>query len=136
MDKIICFLNVSYARLLYLSIENSYSGVVLLLFRQATILKRLCHPSLIQMLGVGIQPRVIILELAPLGSLGSLLKNGMNLSRGLQHRVILQVSISQGHFACQHVVGSSFSLVRHTVISQFHTSQCPPLHHTLGRFLG
>lgn len=61
---------------------------------QATILKRLRHPSLIQMLGVGIQPRIIILELAPLGSLGTLLKNGMNLSRGLQHRIISQVKLS------------------------------------------
>ncbi|XP_074645015.1 leucine-rich repeat serine/threonine-protein kinase 2-like [Tubulanus polymorphus] len=60
--------------------------------QEVTILRRLQHPSLIEMLAVGLRPRVILLELAPLGSLGGLLKTGRALSRRLMHRIATQVS--------------------------------------------
>ena len=37
------------------------------------------------------KPWALIMELAPLGSLSSLLNNGQALSRGIQHRIALQV---------------------------------------------
>ncbi|XP_064633559.1 leucine-rich repeat serine/threonine-protein kinase 2-like isoform X2 [Lineus longissimus] len=60
--------------------------------QEVTILRRLQHPSLIQMLGAEIKPMVLVLELAPLGSLGVLLKQGTAPSRGLQHRIATQVA--------------------------------------------
>ena len=62
-----------------------------MLRQEVTILRHLKHPSLISMLGVGTQPRVVVLELASMGSLGSMLKAGRALGRGLQHRIALQV---------------------------------------------
>ena len=54
-------------------------------------LRNLRHPSIINMVGVCMKPWALIMELAPLGSLSSLLNNGQALSRGIQHRIALQV---------------------------------------------
>ena len=54
-------------------------------------LRNLRHPSIINMVGAGMKPWALIMELAPLGSLSSLLNNGQALSRGIQHRIALQV---------------------------------------------
>ncbi|XP_069115691.1 leucine-rich repeat serine/threonine-protein kinase 2-like isoform X2 [Argopecten irradians] len=60
--------------------------------QEATVLRCLNHPSIVSLLGVSFQPRVIVLELAPKGSLGNVLKSGRPLDRILQHRIALQVA--------------------------------------------
>lgn len=49
------------------------------------------HPSLVSMIGVALRPWVLVLELAPMGSLGTLLKKGFALNRLMQHRIAIQV---------------------------------------------
>ena len=61
------------------------------LYLQLTILRRLNHPSLISLIAVGLHPWMLVMELAPLGSLGNLLQSHRSLSRALQHRIALQV---------------------------------------------
>ncbi|XP_046571062.1 leucine-rich repeat serine/threonine-protein kinase 2-like [Haliotis rubra] len=64
-----------------------------MLRQEATILRRLNHPSVVSLISVGLRPsRVVLLELAALGSLGSLLKGNKPLSRSLQHRIAVQVA--------------------------------------------
>ncbi|XP_071082435.1 leucine-rich repeat serine/threonine-protein kinase 2-like [Haliotis cracherodii] len=64
-----------------------------MLRQEATILRRLNHPSVVSLISVGLRPsRVVVLELAALGSLGSLLKSNTPLSRCLQHRIAVQVA--------------------------------------------
>ncbi|XP_021358112.1 leucine-rich repeat serine/threonine-protein kinase 2-like [Mizuhopecten yessoensis] len=60
--------------------------------QEATVLRCLNHPSIVSLLGVSFQPRVIVLELAPKGSLGNVLKSGRPLDRIMQHRIALQVA--------------------------------------------
>ena len=49
------------------------------------------HPSVVSLLGVSIQPRAIVLELAPLGSMATVLKGKSPLDKMVQHRIALQV---------------------------------------------
>ncbi|XP_022097759.1 leucine-rich repeat serine/threonine-protein kinase 2-like isoform X2 [Acanthaster planci] len=63
-----------------------------LLRQEVTILRQLQHPSLVSMEGVGLNPRVLVIELAQLGSLASVLRNKKLTSRSLQHRIALQVA--------------------------------------------
>ena len=59
---------------------------------QATILRCLSHPSVVSLVAVGIRPPVILLELAPCGTLGTLIKKGTrDLKMPLQHRIATQV---------------------------------------------
>ncbi|CAH1784290.1 unnamed protein product [Owenia fusiformis] len=60
--------------------------------QEVTILRRLNHPSILSMVAIGLHPRVLVLELAPLGSLGSLLKAGRTITRHIQHRIAVQVA--------------------------------------------
>ena len=41
--------------------------------------------------GVGLNPRILVMELAPLGALNMLLANGRIKNRSLQHRIAMQV---------------------------------------------
>lgn len=61
-----------------------------MLFVQVTILRSLRHPSVVSLLGVSIQPRAIVLELAPLGSMATILKRKSPLDRMARHRIALQ----------------------------------------------
>lgn len=63
-----------------------------LLRQEVDILTKLHHPCLINITGVSLRPRMLLLEYAPLGNLDSALKSGRGrLSRGMQHRIALQV---------------------------------------------
>lgn len=62
-----------------------------LLRQEVPFLANLRHPSILTLYGVCVRPRALVLEIAPLGSLNSLLSKGEVLSRGLQHRIALQV---------------------------------------------
>lgn len=69
----------------------------MLLF-QVTILQQLDHPSIVSMVGVALRPRVLVLELAPMGSLGLVFKSRRILPRQMQHRIVLQVTVSHTKF--------------------------------------
>lgn len=63
-----------------------------MLRQEVTILRSLRHPSVVSLLGVSIQPRAIVLELAPLGSMATILKRKSPLDRMTRHRIALQVT--------------------------------------------
>lgn len=62
-----------------------------LLRQEVDILTRLHHPCLITLVGVSLKPRMLLLEHAPLGNLAEMLVSGRGLSRGMEHRIALQV---------------------------------------------
>lgn len=78
-------------------IKNGGIDANRLLRQEVDILTKLHHPCLINITGVSLRPRMLLLEYAPLGNLDSALKSGRGrLSRGMQHRIALQVSNFNG----------------------------------------
>lgn len=57
-------------------------------------MRHLQHPSVIDLVGVQLEPRLLVMELAPQGSLRSLLERQEPLFRPVQHRIAAQVMLA------------------------------------------
>ncbi|GFO07401.1 leucine-rich repeat serine/threonine-protein kinase 2, partial [Plakobranchus ocellatus] len=64
-----------------------------MLRQEATILRRLNHPSVIALVAVAVRPvRLVVMEFAPSKSLGEVFRSGLHLSRTLQLKICQQVA--------------------------------------------
>ncbi|XP_066910752.1 leucine-rich repeat serine/threonine-protein kinase 2-like isoform X2 [Clytia hemisphaerica] len=72
-------------------IKNGGISANRLLRQEVDILTKIQHPCLISITGVSLRPRMLLLEYAPLGNLDVVLKSGRAMSRGIQHRIGLQI---------------------------------------------
>lgn len=61
--------------------------------QEVRFLAKLRHPSIIDLVGMCLRPcPIAVLELAPLGSLNMIFRRDQKLSRGIQHRIAMQVA--------------------------------------------
>lgn len=71
--------------------------------QEVRFLAKFRHPSIIDLVGMCLRPFLIaVLELAPLGSLNALFRRDQKLSRGMQHRIAMQVGYVRitANFSC------------------------------------
>ena len=72
---------------------------------ECKILQRLCHPCLMSMVGVCINPMALVMEEAPLGSLSSCLyKHHLAIPRVVMHRIAIQVVSALRFLHSVHVI--------------------------------
>ncbi len=90
---------------------------------QVTILRQLQHPSLVSMEGVALNPRVLVLELAQLGSLASVLRSKKVTNRSLQHRIAMQVQMLTLRIL-RGVISQDFFLISEFSGNLLETSNC------------
>ncbi|KAH9504825.1 hypothetical protein Btru_062039 [Bulinus truncatus] len=76
-----------------------------MLRQEATILRRLNHPSVISLIAVSLRPaRLVVIEFAPHKSIGEIFKSGQHFSRMMQLKIAQQVSEGLDYLHSLHII--------------------------------